>query len=187
MSFYGLSIFDLSGTIISIFSVYCMLKKSIWYWYSGIICNTLWLVMFLSKSLYISSALQISYMLFSLYGIVRWKQMKSKKQISVYLDIAGLALSLAIFSIAIWNTSFNSVYNIIETMAVLLLIVANLLTAKEMTSCWYFWIIGDILFAIFLWHAKVFGMFTLQFVFLGFSIWGLYEWKNQSNKSVINE
>ena len=187
MSIYGLSIFDLSAAIISIFSVYCMLKKSIWYWYCGIICNILWLVVFLSKSLYISSALQISYMLFSLYGILRWKQMKSKKQIPVYLDIIGLALSSAIVSVAIWNTSFNSPYNVIETTAVFFLIAANLLTAREMASCWYFWIIGDILFAIFLWHAKVFGMFTLQFVFLGFSIWGLYEWKNQSNNSVINE
>ena len=180
MSFCGLSIFDFSATIISIFSVYCMLKKSIWYWYSGIICNILWLVMFLSKSLFISSALQISYILFSLYGILRWKQTKSKKQISVYLDIAGLALSFIIFTIAILNTSFNSVYNIIETMAVVLLIVANLLTAKEKVSCWYFWIIGDILFAIFLWHARVFGMFGLQFVFIALSFFGLYEWKNQS-------
>jgi nicotinamide riboside transporter PnuC len=114
-------------------------------------------------------------MVFSIYGILRWKQMKSKKQIPVYLDIAGLVLSLAILSIAILNTSFNSPYNIIETVAVFFLIVANLLTAKEIAACWYFWIIGDILFAVFLWHAKVYGMFAIQFIFLGLSIWGIFE------------
>jgi nicotinamide riboside transporter PnuC len=106
--------------------------------------------------------------------------MESKKQIPVYIDIIGLALSLAAISIAIWNTSLNSTYNVIEILAVIFLIVANLLTAKEMTSCWYFWIIGNILFAIFLWHTRVFGMFTIQFIFLGFSIRGLYEWKNST-------
>ncbi|MDF3001382.1 MAG: Nicotinamide mononucleotide transporter [Bacillota bacterium] len=70
-------------------------------------------------------------------------------------------------------------YNIIETMAVFFLIIANLLTAKKMRSCWYFWIIGDILFAVFLWHAKIYGMFGVQFIFFGLSIWGLVEWKEE--------
>jgi nicotinamide mononucleotide transporter len=179
MNVLGLSFLDLSGTIISVFSVYCMLRKSIWYWYSGIICNIIWLILFLSKCLYVSSALQISYILFSLYGILRWTEMKRKKQIPIFLDIIGLVLSLLILSIAIWNTSFNTMYNIIETMAVFFLIIANLLTAKKMRSCWYFWIIGDILFAVFLWHAKIYGMFGVQFIFFGLSIWGLVEWKEE--------
>jgi nicotinamide riboside transporter PnuC len=142
MNILGLSIYDIVGTIISVFSVYCMLRKSMWYWYSGIICNILWLNLFLAKCLYVSAALQLSYILFSLYGILRWTQLKRKKPIPIYLDIIGMALSIVILSIAIWNTSLNTIYNIIETIAVFFLIIANMLTAREMRSCWYFWIIG---------------------------------------------
>lgn len=177
MSILGMSIFDLVGTVISIFSVYCMLRKSMLYWYSGIICNILWFNLFVSKSLYISAALQLSYIMFAVYGILRWSHFKRKKPVPVFLDIIGVVLSIVILSIAIWNTSFSSIYNIIETLAVFFLIIANLLTAKERRSCWYFWIIGDILFAVFLGHAKIYGLFGIQFVFLGLSLYGLFKWK----------
>jgi nicotinamide mononucleotide transporter len=175
----GLSIFELIGLIISTFSVYCMLKKNILYWYSAILCNILWLTVFFSKSLYISAALQISYILFAVYGIYRWKYIKSKKKFPSYMDYIGMALSLVIISIALFNSSFQDAYSVIEIIAVIFLITANLFTAKEKAICWYFWIIGNILYAIFLLHAKVYGIFLIQFIFLALSIWGLYEWKKK--------
>lgn len=188
MNIFGLSILDLSGSVISIFSVLCMLKKNILYWYSSIVCNILWFIVFFNKALYLSTALQASYILFSFYGIIRWNQINNKKSIPSYMDYIGIAISLAITSIAIINTSFNNLYHVIEVIAVVILITANLLTAKEKSSCWYFWIIGDILFAIFLFHAKVYGMFIIQFVFLGLSVWGLFEWKksNKKNSQQVN-
>lgn len=177
MSILGLSILDFFGSAISLFSVCCMLKKNILYWYSSIVCNILWLVVFMSKPLYISAGLQISYMLFSIYGILRWKYKRNDKQFSYFLDVAGLSMSLMIILIALFSSSFRGFYDLIEIASVVFLITANLLTAREKVVCWYFWIIGDITYAIFLFHERIYGMFIIEIIFLALSFRGLYEWK----------
>ena len=179
MQILGLSLLDFIGSTISIFSVFCMLKKNIMYWYSAIICNILWFIVFINKSLYLSSALQITYILFSLYGILRWRYNKKNKKLNSFIDNLGLMISLIIISFAFVNSSFQNIYDVIEILAVILLITANLLTAKEKSYCWYFWIIGDLLYSLFLFHEKVFGFFIIQIIFVFLSFWGLYEWKKK--------
>lgn len=182
MTIFGLSIFDLGGTLIAIVSVICMLKKSKWYWYLSILCNILWCILFVNKSLIISAGLQITYILFSAYGILRWQLEANKVSIPVCLDYVGAIIALTIFATTILKSSYINLYSYIETIASGFLITANWLTARESPSCWYFWIIGDILFAVFLWNSKIYAMFVLQFVFLLLSFWGLQEWKKASNQ-----
>jgi Nicotinamide mononucleotide transporter len=140
----------------------------------------------MGKPLYISAGLQISYMLFSIYGILRWNYKNKDRQSPLLLDAAGLSVSLIIILIALFNSNFKGIYDIIEIASVVLLITANLFTAREKVICWYFWIIGDITYAIFLFHESIYGMFIIEFIFLVLSFRGLYEWKKKSANSALS-
>ncbi len=186
MEIFGLSVFDLSGTIIAIISVVFMVKKSMWYWYLSIVCNILWCILFLNNSIYISAGLQVTYILFSIYGITRWLLEKRNKQIPKYLEYTGGTIALLILLIAIVNTKFTNIYNFLELCAICLLVVANWLTAKKINSCWYFWMIGDAVFAVFLYNKAIYATFFTQIVFCILSVWGLWEWKSTERNSKID-
>lgn len=184
MSILRLSFFDLIGSLIAIISVMCMLKKSKWYWCLSITCNILWFLLFTGKSIFISAGLQVSYMLFSIYGIVRWQLDDKKKQVPGYLDYLGALISFTIFVITVFNTRFINVNNYIEPFAAFFLIAANWLTARKNYICWYFWMIGDILYAIFLWNSRIYAMCMLQFIFLVLSVLGLLNWKKERRETI---
>jgi nicotinamide riboside transporter PnuC len=173
----GSSIFDLSGTIIAIISVAFMVKKSTWYWYLSILCSILWFGLFMSKSAYIAGGLQISYILFSIYGMIRWRFEKNQKTPSQLLEYTGILLSLFTFSVAVLNTRFIDFNHYCELIGVCFLVAANWLTSRKDDRCWYFWMIGDIIFAIFLWNKQIYATFVAQAVFFALSIWGLFVWK----------
>lgn len=185
MNIFQLSFLDFSGFFIAVISVICMLKKSKWYWYLSITCNILWFFLFAGKSIFISAGLQISYILFSVYGIVRWQFDEQQKQVPGYLDYFGILISLTIFIVTVFNTRFININSYIEPFAVFFLLIANWLTARKNYVCWYFWMIGNSFYAIFLWNSKIYAMFVLQFIFLALSLLGLLEWKKSyRNKSL---
>jgi nicotinamide mononucleotide transporter len=177
MNVLGLSFLDLGGSLIAVISVICMLKKSKWYWYLSIICNILWFWLFTSKSIFISAGLQVSYVFFAIYGVVRWHMEDKQKKVPSYIDCFGVIISLAIFVVTVFNTRFINFNSYIEPIAAFFLITANWLTARKIYICWYFWMIGNILYGIFLWNSNIFVMCLLQFIFFALSILGLLEWK----------
>ncbi|HEY8464023.1 MAG TPA: nicotinamide mononucleotide transporter family protein [Bacillota bacterium] len=183
MQILGASIYDLSGSLLAIISIVFIMRKSTWYWYLSILCNALWFLLFMNEAAYIAGGLQISYILFSIYAVIRWQLAKKQRLIPGSLEYVGGFLSLLAICIAILNTEFIDITNYLELVGVILLIIANWLTARQAVSCWYFWMMGDLIFASFLWNKQIYATFTAQVVLFIFSFRGLLEWKKSTVRS----
>jgi nicotinamide riboside transporter PnuC len=47
------------------------------------------------------------------------------------------------------------------------------------------WMLGNALYAIFLWQVQLYPFFASQFLFFGLSLWGLYSWRAQDRVSTV--
>jgi nicotinamide mononucleotide transporter len=167
---------DWGGSILAAISIVCLFRKSLWYWYTGIAANVLWFYLFVTTSTLMVAGLQVSYAVFALYGIGRWRRERHGDRLSGGWDHGGTALALGIFALTVVATSFAGWPSWVEFAAVALSILANWLTAMKLVWCWPVWIATNALFAVLFFHAELWGLFTMQFVFAALSVVGLREW-----------
>ncbi len=177
MEQFGISLYDAISVAIGTAGAVLLIKKSIWCWCCGMICNVMWLFLFMERSLLIAAGLQVTYFLFSGYGIIRWRLERVQKPIPPLLEHTGTLIALAIFGLAVLKTRFTGLNSYCELLAVSLLIAANWLTARQHRYCWYFWISGDLVFGLFLWNAGIYALFLMQVIYFCLSVWGLIAWR----------
>ncbi len=185
MNILGLSVFHLSSSVIAVIGVVCMLHQSKWYWYLRMAGNILWLVFFLGKSIDLSAGLQIAYLFFSIFGIIRWKLEDQKRPVPGYLDFIGGLICLITLSMAVFKIVSAMETNYFELAAVIFLVIANWLTAKKNFVCWYFWIIGYGFYAVSWWNSEIYAMCLLHLIFLAISFLGLLDWLEAKRETVI--
>lgn len=65
-----------------------------------------------------------------------------------------------------------------DWLALILSTIGIYYNANKKISCWYYWIISNIFWAIYAFTAKSYPLFILQFIFGGMNIYGLIKWKN---------
>jgi nicotinamide mononucleotide transporter len=167
---------DWGGSVLAGASIVCLFRKSLWYWYLGLASNALWFYLFVETSTLMVAGLQVSYAIFALYGILRWRREARGQLLSLAWDHAGTALAVGVLAGTVWATSFAEWTNWVEFTAVAIAILANWLTALKVIWCWPVWILTNVLFAVLFFDQELWGLFLVQFLFAGLSLVGFREW-----------
>ena len=171
---------DWGGSALAAVSIVCLFRKSMGYWYASLGANALWFYLFLESSALMVAGLQVSYALFAVYGIVRWRRERTTGELPRAYDHAGTALALGIFALSVAASSFGDWPSYVEFAAVALSIFANWLTAMQVIWCWPVWMSTNVLFAALFFEHELWGLFTMQFLFFALSVIGWREWQREA-------
>jgi nicotinamide riboside transporter PnuC len=138
------------------------------------------------------AGLQVSYIIFSLYGIFMWAtKMKSRIGYNwrLFADSIGTIIALGIFAYTIYayigmeGYAFTSWWYV-EFFGVFISIASNWMDAFKYKTNWIGWTLTNILFAPLFFHGGLWGPFALTFVYQAFCIVGFYNWYRDEKRLV---
>ena len=188
-----------------IIAVYLAAKEKIITWPLGLINIITAFFIYYHVQLYSDMFLQCYFFSISIYGWYYWSREKEKQIPLKWLTtnqrvllILGMLLSSAILGKIvsqlhlIWPGVFPlpAAYPYMDTLVAIMSIVANTLLAKRIIENWLLWTLVNVL-CVYLYIQKEIVFISFEFfVFLGISIFGLFEWmhlkKNQERKLQLN-
>lgn len=183
------------GIAASIATWYLMFKNQ-GYWAWMIINAGLWTYLFLHTGVPMLAYLQVSIMLFSVYGMIQWALVKTRfgftPRVSTDMFGAFLALGLFVYSIyAYWNMPnyTGTMWWYIEFGSVITSIAAIMMDAFKYKTNWLFWTISNC-FSFFLFlhlyhHDKAYaGPFWTIFLYQTINCIGFVQWYREEKRLV---
>lgn len=194
---YPLSYVELFGTVMGLISVWLSTKANVWTWYTGILNEIAFFLIFYQVQLYADMFLQVYFFAISVIGLIYWYKTESEtaKGISYLsrnqrviigiLVIIGTMLAGYFFShlhILLPNYFPKAAnYPYTDSLIMMLSIAAIHLMAKKVMESWFFWISLDFL-CIFVYYQKNVLFIAGEYIlFLLISIWGWWEWREIVN------
>lgn len=192
---YSVSYLELVGTLFGIVSVYWASKTNILTWPSGIINEFCLFFLFYQVQLYADMLLQVYFFVVTLYGWRYWKKETAKSAIKRLSTRTRIYISLLIvFCSLICGYFFSQLhlyipkyfaeaaaYPYVDSLVMVLSIIATILLAQKKIETWYLWILVDLICTVLFFKKKIIFLAIEYFLFLGLASYGLFNWKkNQS-------
>jgi nicotinamide mononucleotide transporter len=197
---YQMSYLEFIGTLLTLLSVYLVMRNNILTWPIAIISGILFGILFFQIQLYSDFFEQIYYIITSIYGWWLWVRIKKKtesEEIVFYSSIKTMFIYLIIIIIGsigfgyfmkninvflptLFSTPASFPY--LDAFTTVMSFAAQILLAQKRVESWYIWILVDII-GIFLYFIKgvVFISF-LYIIFLVLATKGLLNWKQLAAK-----
>jgi nicotinamide mononucleotide transporter len=201
---YPLSYLEFIGWVSGIVAVALSSLGNLWSWLIGIINVVLSFFLFYQVQLYPDMFLQVFFFVTNIMGWWRWAHPKkgeenANNELKISL-LTGRSL-LVIFAITL---AFSSVLGLLasdlhhllpvffskpsaspylDSLVMVLSIVATYLMVQKKVECWALWIAADIIatYLYFIRDIKFYSM--LYFIFCFIAAFGLWNWHNQYQKS----
>jgi len=177
------------GGVAAAISIAALIFKTQGYWVWSIINAVLWLILFASGDTKLLAGLQVSYIIFSLYGIYQWAKVKFRigYDKSVWSDNFGTIVSTAIFGYTLYVYHNMPGYTgtkwwWLEFLGVGISIISNWMDAFKYKTNWIGWTMTNLLFGPLFWHLGLMGPFVLTFLYQTFCIIGFYNWYKEEKR-----
>lgn len=172
------------AAIFGLASVWLTVRQNIWCWPTGLVMVALYILVFLDAKLYADMALQVVYILLSIYGWVHWARGGDRHNPLAVTTLTSSArvlwaVGVLIFAAALGRmleTQTDASLPFPDAMITSLSLAAQYLMARKKLESWCCWIAVDVL-AIMVFSFK--GLYItagLYSVFLGLAILGYIEW-----------
>ena len=190
---YPISYVELIGTIFGLISVFFATKGNILTWPTGIVNELFLFILFFQVQLYADMMLQVYFFVITLFGWYNWR----KKSQNSTITLLTLRAKVRIFSLIVIGTLISgyffsnihlylpqyfripATYPYVDSLVMILSIVATILLAQKKLETWYLWIFIDVI-CVFLFFKKGIVFLALEyFVFLGLASYGLLQWNKQ--------
>jgi nicotinamide mononucleotide transporter len=181
---------ELLGTIISLVYLYFSIKQNILLWPWGLVSSAIYVYIFYKAGIYADMALQMYYVVISVFGWYNWKKMqgKSKNPSPVktvfetrYLVFILLCLTviiyIAIFQLLVNFTDSNIPY--LDSFITALSITATWMLAKKYLEQWIIWIIVDSVSAAVYFYKGLQITILLYAIYAILAIVGYKMWKKE--------
>jgi nicotinamide mononucleotide transporter len=186
---------ELIGTILGLIYVWFSIRQSIYTWHFGILTSLIYCWIFLVTKLYAQSALQVYYVVISIYGWWNWshktllaneqeklKVSWSSRFLLVRLFLASIILIFLIHYItSIYTDDF---FPLVDALIASLSITATWMLTQKKIEHWLIWIFIDIISIVLYLNRE---MYPTAFLFLGYTIMagiGYYEWRKEFRKII---
>ena len=190
---YPISYVELIGTIFGLISVFFATKGNILTWPTGIVNELFLFILFFQVQLYADMMLQVYFFVITLFGWYNWRKKSQNSTITLLtlrakvwifsLIVIGTLISGYLFSnIHLYLPQFfriRATYPYVDSLVMILSIIATILLAQKKLETWYLWIFIDVI-CVFLFFKKGIVFLALEyFVFLGLASYGLLQWNKQ--------
>lgn len=195
------------GGVAAALAIASLIFKTQGYWFWSIVNAVLWFILFKHMGLPMLAGLQVSYILFSIYGVWQWASVKFRigYDKNVWTDNLGTVVSLLIFlytvvaymgfpDFTLWFVTFNGFSGMpgyaftgwwcVEFLGVFISIVANWMDVFKYKTNWIGWTMTNLLFAPLFFHGHLWGPFVLTFLYQAFCIIGFINWYRDEKRLV---
>jgi len=178
---------EVLGTIVSLIYLYFSIKQNIWLWPLGLISSAIYVYVFFKAGIYADMALQVYYVVISVYGWYYWNQKvvedenehlkvhSTEKQTAVYILLITAVLFVIISQILIRFTDSQIPYWDAFTTAAS--ITATWMLAKKYIEHWLVWFVVDTVSSgVYVYKGLYFTVF-LYLVYTVMAVVGYFQWK----------
>ncbi len=178
---------EATGTIISIVYLYFSIKQNIWLWPLGLVSSAFYVYIFFVAKIYADMALQVYYVLISIYGWYTWsvanektetdariKSVKNNDGLVISLTFVSIILFIILSQILIHFTDSNIPY--IDAFTTSLSIVATWMLAKRYLEHWMVWIIVDGVSSVVYVYKELYFTVFLYIIYTVMAVVGLQAW-----------
>lgn len=178
-----------SGSIAATIGIAALIWKTQGYWFWSIVNASLWVVLFFSQHLPILGFLQIAYILFALYGLWQWANVKFRigYNKNIWTDNLGTAIAFLICSFAVyyyWNIPgyTGSLWWFLEAGSVFVAVAANWMDAFKYKGNWILWQLTNFMSIPLFWHSHLFVLVGFSFVWMVLDCPGYYHWFKEERR-----
>lgn len=176
---------ELLGFATGALTVWLVVRRNIWNWPIGIANVTLLGAVFLTAGLYADAALQIVYVVLSLYGWWQWLYggagrtplaiRRTGRAEWAALAVLGIAATVGLsFALATWTDSTVPVWDALTTA---LSLAATYGQSRKLVESWWLWIAADIVYIPLYAYKGLHLTAVLYVVFLALCVAGLRAWR----------
>ncbi len=185
---------ELLGFFFGVIYVIMAIRENPWCWIAGIVNVGMYMVVFYQSRLYGAAVLQVIYLAMSVYGLLFWMGIGSKKEKHVpaithtpprlwLLLIILMALGSAVLGILLSYTDNSIPYwdGITTAMG----LTATWMAARKYLQNWMLWIVNDILCTI-IYGSQGLYLTMALYLFLGImAIVGYLQWRRKLQSSTL--
>ncbi|WP_080903895.1 nicotinamide riboside transporter PnuC [Parabacteroides sp. Marseille-P3160] len=183
------------GVASGLLYLYLEIRQKKVMWVVGLLTSLIYVFVFFFSKFYAGMALNIYYVLISLYGFLRWSRKKASPEsesagiVYTHLDLktgvgAGAALLLLFGGIYfLLNRYTDSPVALGDAFVTAGGIVATWMLARRILEHWVWWWVIDLASA-YLYYSR--GLYPTSFLYFGYfilAIIGFYNWKKKGEKA----
>ncbi|HBL74549.1 MAG: hypothetical protein A2W90_20900 [Bacteroidetes bacterium GWF2_42_66] len=180
---------EVLGAILGFLYIIFSIRQNILTWLTGLITSALYIYVFFASKFYADMALQVYYVIISIYGWIHWVKGTSgdhKTSLPITRLDMKTGIILAIASVALYISIFLILKNFTDSpvphgdaLATALSIIATWMLARKIVEHWLVWIFVDA-FSIGLFIYKSLWPTTiLFFVYTVMAYIGYIKWKKE--------
>jgi len=181
---------ELAGTLFGLFSVWFSIKQSLITWPTGILTSLLYIIVFLEAKFYAGMALQLYYLIISIYGWWNWiyggksdsgksKLLVSRTRRILWINLFCLNLLLTFLIYYLLSRYTDSPIPFGDAFTTSLSIFATWMLARKKIEHWLIWIFVDLVSASLYFYRGLYLTVFLFVVYTVMAIAGFYEWQKE--------
>ena len=187
MTLLGLGIdpLEAAAVLFGIVSVYLSVREDIWSWPTGIVNVTLYIFVFHRAKLYADMALQVVYIVISVYGWYEWLHggsgrtalpiSRGTRRLALRLAAIGI-LSTAVLGTALARTT-DAALPYLDSTTTVTSLVAQWMMARKILENWAVWVAVDVVYVGMFLFKSLHLTALLYAVFLVLATMGHFQWK----------
>jgi nicotinamide riboside transporter PnuC len=179
------------GSLAATIAIAALIWKTQGYWIWSIVNAGLWLVLFFNQHLPLLAFLQIAYILFALFGLWQWANVKFRLGYNprIRTDNLGTIIAFLICSVAVyhyWNIPGYtwSLWWWLEAGSVFIAVGANWMDAFKYKFNWVLWSMTNFLSVPLFWHQHLFVLVGFSFIWQAMDIPGYVHWWKEERRLV---
>lgn len=186
---------EICATVTGLISVYLVGRENIWNWVFGLVCVSLYCIIFYRVKLYADMGLQVIFFALQFYGLYQWLfggQQRSALTIrsatlSIYLSVitSSIALFLVISYLLQHFTDSTTVY--IDAFTTALSIVAQALMGRKWLQHWFIWMTVDVISIRMYLMKDLYLTSGLYLIYLCLCVVGYIRWHKQYSRHALSK
>lgn len=171
--------------LFGIVSVFLSVRENIWSWPTGIVNVTLYIFVFFRARLYADMALQVVYIVISIYGWYEWLHGGTGRTV-LPVSRGTRALALRLIAIGIVSTAVigtvlarttNAALPYLDSTTTVTSLIAQWMMAKKILENWIVWVAVDVVYIGMFLYKSLQVTALLYAGFLVLAVMGYRKWK----------
>ena len=172
------------ATIIGIIYLVFSVKQNILLWIFGLITSLLYIYVYFNSQFYADMALQIYYVVISIYGWFHWsKGGENESTLKVSTASTTLMVKCVALTLVLWLGIYfllsltNSDVPVGDAFTTAAAIVATWMLAQKLIENWLFWIVIDSVSLILYIHKELWPTVVLFVAYTLVAVIGYFKWR----------
>lgn len=176
---------EAAAVILGLVSVYLSVRENIWSWPTGIVNVTLYIFVFFRAKLYADMALQVVYIVISIYGWYEWLHggrgrtalpiSRGSRPLALRLVAIGIVSTAVIGSVLARTTDAALPY--LDSTTTVTSLIAQWMMARKILENWVVWVAVDVVYVGMFVYKSLYLTSLLYAGFLVLAVMGYRQWK----------